>query len=175
MAIDSLGVKHASLETEISLNQCLSVLTLIFDEDCTIPFVTRYRKEKTGGLDEVQIRDIKDAYEEYLETEKRRAYILEAIKKLEKLTPELEKKIKAAPNLTVLEDLYAPYKSKRKTKAMKAQEAGLGPLYDILKATTKSLEELKSELGEKFLNKEHKILTFEDALNGALDIFIEEV
>ena len=175
MAIDSLGVKHAALETEISLNQCLSVLTLIFDEDCTIPFVTRYRKERTGGLDEVQIRDIKDAYEEYLETEKRRAFILETIKKLEKLTPDLEKKIKAAPNLTVLEDLYAPYKSKRKTKAMKAQDAGLGPLFDILKVTTKSLEELKSELGDKFLNKEHKILTFEDALSGALDIFVEGI
>ena len=81
MAIDSLGVKHASLETEISLSQCENVLTLLIDEDCTIPFVTRYRKERTGGLDEVQIRDIKDAYDEYLETEKRRAYILEAIKK----------------------------------------------------------------------------------------------
>ena len=65
MAIDSLGVKHAALATEISLNQCLSVLTLIFDEDCTIPFVTRYRKERTGGLDEVQIRDIKDVYDSY--------------------------------------------------------------------------------------------------------------
>ena len=175
MAIDSSGVQFASQETEISLKQCASVLLLVFEEDCTIPFITRYRKERTGGLDEVQVRDIKEAYENYLEREKRREFILETIKKMEKLTPELEKQIKAAPNLTVLEDIYAPYKSKRKTKAMKAQEAGLGPLTEILRTTTKGLEELKKELGEKFLNPEHKITNFEEALAGALDIFIEVI
>ena len=82
MAIDSSGVQFASQETEISLKQCASVLILVFEEDCTIPFITRYRKERTGGLDEVQVRDIKEAYENYLEREKRREFILETIKKL---------------------------------------------------------------------------------------------
>jgi uncharacterized protein len=175
MAIDSSGVQFASQETDISLKQCISVLSLLLDEDCTIPFVTRYRKEKTGGLDEVQIRDIKEAYEGYLEREKRREFILETIKKMEKLTPELEKQIKAASTLTILEDLYAPFKSKRKTKAMKAQEAGLGPLAEILRVTTNSLTEIEKEAGDKYLNIEHKITTFQEALAGALDIIIETI
>ena len=175
MAIDSSGVQFASQETNISLKQCISVLSLLFDEDCTIPFITRYRKEKTGGLDEVQIRDIKEAYEGYLEREKRREFILETIKKMEKLTPELEKQIKAAPTLTILEDLYAPFKSKRKTKAMKAQEAGLGPLAEILRVTTNTLLEIEKEAGDKYINKEHKITTFQEALDGALDIIIETI
>ena len=104
-----------------------NVLSLL-EDDATIPFISRYRKEATGNLDEVQVRDIQDAYEEHIEIEKRRSFILESIKKQEKLTPSLEKSIKAASTLNILEDLYAPYKSKRKTKGTVAKEKGLEPL-----------------------------------------------
>jgi uncharacterized protein len=105
---------------------------LLFEEECTIPFIARYRKEVTGGLDEVQIRDIQESYNEYVETEKRRAFILDAIKKMEALTPELERQIKVASTLNQLEDIYAPYKSKKKTKAMIAKENGLEPLSEMI-------------------------------------------
>ena len=126
--LDNNAVAYVVKEVQIGLNQVISTCNLLFIEDCTIPFISRYRKEATGNLDEVQIRAIQEKYEEYLEIEKRRAYILETIKKMEKLTPELEKKIKAASTLQMLEDIYAPYKSKKKTKAMIAREKNLEPL-----------------------------------------------
>ena len=104
--LDNKAVAYVVAQTGIALNQVISTCNLLFSEDCTIPFISRYRKEATGGLDEVQIKDIKEGYEEYLEIEKRRAYILDTIKKMEKLTPELEKKIMACETLNqkVLKD-----------------------------------------------------------------------
>ncbi len=118
MAIDKDAVLFATLQTQVSPHQALNVLTMMLEEDCTVPFITRYRKERTGGLDEIKIRAISEAYEEYVEREKRRAYILETLTKDEMLTADLEKKIKAADTINQLEDLYAPYKSKKKSKGI---------------------------------------------------------
>lgn len=172
MSLDNLAVAHVAAKTTIHLNKVLSTLNLLVTEDCTVPFISRYRKEATGGLDEVQIRDIKNFYEEYLETEKRRSYILEAIKKQEMLTPALEKKIKSCETLNQLEDIYAPYKSKKKTKAMIAKEAGLEPLAQKLLTGAKSYLEMVAEIESEFVKD--KITDVAKAINGASDIIVEE-
>ncbi len=158
----------------IAPNKVMATCKLLFEEDCTIPFISRYRKEVTGGLDEVQIRDIQESYNEYIETEKRRAFILDAIKKMEALTPELERQIKAATNLNQLEDIYAPYKSKKKTKAMIAKENGLEPLSEMILNGSVDVRTLVSEIEEKFVKPtEGKVKDVQDAINGACDILIE--
>ena len=108
MSLNADSLSYVVKESGLKANNVQSVLTLSVEQNCTVPFMARYRKEATGGLDEVQIRAILDHYESYQEREKRREYILEAIKKQEKLTPELEKQIKAADTLNQLEDIYAP-------------------------------------------------------------------
>ncbi|WP_304035044.1 Tex family protein [Mesonia mobilis] len=115
---------------ETSIKNTLQLL----NEDCTIPFIARYRKEMTGNLDEVQIEEILKAKNYYEELEKRKASILSSIEEQQALTPELKSKIDAAETLTVLEDLYLPYKKKRKTKADQAREQGLEPLAKIIMA-----------------------------------------
>jgi uncharacterized protein len=117
------AIKFAALKSGIAINQVTQVLKLLIEQECTIPFVTRYRKEMTGGLDEVQIEAIKDFYELYIEQENRRQFILDTIKKMEQLTPELEKQIRQAKDLNELEDIYAPYKSKKKTKGQGARSS----------------------------------------------------
>ena len=171
MALDNKACAFVVENTQISLNQVISTLNLLIEQDCTIPFISRYRKEATGNLDEVKIRDIKNFYEEYIELEKRRDFILETIKKMEMLTPALEKKIKAAEKLNVLEDLYAPYKSKKKTKAMIAKENGLEPLANWL---LESKQDFKSNLEEitKTYVKD-KVADVEKAIQGACDIIVE--
>lgn len=168
--VDSLS--YVVKESGLKATNVQSVLNLSVEQNCTVPFMARYRKEATGGLDEVQIRSILDHYESYLEREKRREYILEAIKKQEKLTPELEKQIKAADTLNQLEDIYAPYKSKRKTKAQLAREAGLGDLADKILANQVSPEKFKAALSE-LINKEHKFETVEKVEQGIQDIITE--
>jgi protein Tex len=152
----------------------MATCKLLFEEECTIPFIARYRKEVTGGLDEVQIRDIQESYNEYVETEKRRAFILDAIKKMEALTPELERQIKAASTLNQLEDIYAPYKSKKKTKAMIAKENGLEPLSEMILKGEKDVRTLIAELDEKFVKPSAgKVKDVQDAIAGACDILME--
>jgi uncharacterized protein len=107
--------------------QVNNVLNLI-QKDATIPFIARYRKEKTGNLDEVVLRQIEDEFNRIQELEKRKNYILTQIEELGKLSPELKRAILEAEDVAVLEDLYLPYKSKRKTKADVAREAGFEPL-----------------------------------------------
>lgn len=175
MALDSQAVIFTAQETAINVKPVMSVLQLLLEEQCTVPFIARYRKEVTGGMDETQIRQIQESYENYIEREKRREFILDAIKKMELLTPDLEKKIKAAESINVLEDLYAPFKSKKKSKGMLAIEAGLEPLADLLLTMTTPKEELKKIISEKFLNPEKKIKTAEEAFTGAFDIIIERM
>lgn len=175
MALDSQAVIFTAQETAINVKPVMSVLQLLLEEQCTVPFIARYRKEVTGGMDETQIRQIQESYENYIEREKRREFILDAIKKMELLTPELEKKIKAAESINVLEDLYAPFKSKKKSKGMMAIEAGLEPLADLLLEMTTPKEELKKIISEKFLNPDKKIKTAEEAFTGAFDIIIERM
>ena len=175
MSLEQNAVIFAAQETQINARNVLAVLNLLITEQSTVPFVARYRKEATGGMDEVQIRNIHEAYENYLEREKRREYILDAIKKMEQMTPELEKKIKAADTINQLEDLYAPYKAKKKSKGMLAKEAGLEPLANIILGTPKTKEQLKAEFGDQFNKPDLKIKSFEDAYSGAFDIIIESM
>lgn len=173
MSLEQSAVIFAAQETNINARSVLSVLNLMITEQATVPFVARYRKEVTGGMDEVQIRAIQESYENYIEREKRREYILDAVKKMELLTPDLEKKIKAASTINQLEDLYAPFKAKKKSKGMTAIEAGLQPLADLILSTSKNKVQLKDECGEKFNKPEFKITNFEEAYASAFDIIIE--
>jgi uncharacterized protein len=174
MAIEVSAIPFVSNKISVSAQQVLSVLKLSVDEECTIPFISRYRKEATGGLDEVQIQQVLEAYEEYCETEKRRAYILDTIKKMEKLTPELEKQILSAKTLAILEDIYAPYKTKKKSKGQIAQEAGLSPLAELFLQGKLTLDQIVKE-SEKFLSEEKGVKNIQDALDGAKNILIEMV
>ncbi len=172
--LDPNAMIFCTTKLGITPAKVMATCKLLFEEECTIPFISRYRKEVTGGLDEVQIRDIQDSYNDYVETEKRRAFVLDAIKKMEALTPELERQIKAAQTLNQLEDIYAPYKSKKKTKAMIAKENGLEPLSEMILKGDKDIRTLLSELEEKFVKPTNgKIKDVQEAINGACDILIE--
>src|SRR5688572_5461726 len=114
-------------ELNITIKQIEATATLL-DEGATVPFISRYRKEATGSLDEVQVAAIRDRLEQLRELDKRRDSILKSIRDQEKLTPELEDQIMAAETMAVLEDIYLPYKPKRRTKATIAREKGLEPL-----------------------------------------------
>lgn len=172
MSLEPTAVVYSTNNTGLPANKVMSVCDLLFNQDCTIPFIARYRKEVTGNMDEVQIRDIQKFYEEHIEIEKRRAYILEQIKKMEQLTPALEKQILAATSLTILEDIYAPYKSKKKTKATIAKEKGLEPLSELILKSNKSLDEQRSEIEKDFVKDAVK--TFDEAVVGACDILVEK-
>ncbi len=144
----------------------------LMEGGATIPFMARYRKEMTGSLDEVQLAAIRDRHQQLMELEKRREYILGSVQEQEKLTPELEKQIREATTLTALEDLYLPYKPKRKTRATIAREKGLEPLAKILMAQNPVDPEEKAEA---FINPEKSVNNAEEALAGARDIIAEWV
>ena len=145
----------------------------LLDEGATVPFIARYRKEATGNLDDVKIRDIDERGQYYAELEARRATILNSIEKQEKLTDDLRSKILACFSKSELEDLYLPYKPKRKTKAAIAIERGLEPLANYLWEQTG--EQPAGEFAERFINLEREILTIESAIEGALHIIAERV
>ena len=145
----------------------------LLDEGATVPFIARYRKEATGNLDDVKIRDIDERGQYYAELEARRATILNSIEKQEKLTDHLRSKILACFSKSELEDLYLPYKPKRKTKAAIAIERGLEPLANYLWEQTG--EQPAGEFAERFINLEREILTIESAIEGALHIIAERV
>lgn len=173
MALDTQALVYATQKLQLPPGKVMAVAKLVYEEQCTVPFIARYRKEVTGDLDEVQIRAIQEAYEEYIEIEKRRAFILDAVKKMEALTPVLEKQIKAASTLNQLEDLYAPYKSKKKTKAMIAKENGLEPLAQAMLTSPKSLESMSSDIMALVVASAGKLKNANDALAGAADILMD--
>ncbi|HEX2203291.1 MAG TPA: Tex family protein [Longimicrobium sp.] len=140
----------------------------------TIPFIARYRKEATGELDEVQLRDVRDRHEYLVELDDRRAAILKSIDEQGKLTPELKAAVERAETKQALEDLYLPYKPKRRTRATIAQERGLGPLAELLWAGETSDAELVAS-ASTFIDPEKGVATAEDALAGARDIVAERV
>jgi protein Tex len=142
----------------------------LMDGGATIPFISRYRKEMTGSLDEVVLLNIKDEYERLKELDNRRESILKSIEEQEKLTPELRKKIEAAITMAELEDIYLPYKPKRRTRATIAKEKGLEPLALIILDQNEKDPSLKAE---EFLNDNVK--NVEEALAGASDIIAEIV
>ncbi len=170
--IKSTPMTHAdqiASQLNVKPSQVTAVINLL-DEGNTVPFIARYRKEMTGSLDDEQIRIIADELVRLRGLDERRTAILASIKEQGKLTDELRESITAAITMTALEDLYAPYKKKRRTRAMVAREKGLEPLADlILKQDFGSPEELAA----KFLNDQ--VTNIEEALQGARDIVAEMI
>ncbi|HEB31063.1 MAG TPA: RNA-binding transcriptional accessory protein, partial [Spirochaetes bacterium] len=162
-------IKTIAAEISVSFKQVRGTVALLA-EDATVPFIARYRKESTGGLDETEIINIRDRLKALVEVDKRRAAILRSIEEQGKLTQELSKAIQEADSLSVLEDIYLPYKPKRKTRAIIAKEKGLEPLALIL--LRQEDIDVKKE-AKKYLNTEKQVNTIEDALKGAQDIIAE--
>ena len=142
----------------------------LLDEGCTIPFISRYRKERTGGLDEVQIAAISNHYERFKELQKRKETIVKTIADLDKLTPELSKRIADCWDVTELEDIYLPYKPKRRTRAQAAREQGLEPLAQLLLLQR---ERDPERAADRYVNDTVK--TAEEAIKGAQDIIAETI
>lgn len=158
-------------ELNLKAAQVTAVLELL-QGGGTVPFIARYRKEATGTLDEVAITKIRDRYQQLIELEKRRTAILQSIKEQGKLTEELETKINGALTLTVLEDLYLPYRPKRRTRATIAKEKGLEALAKIL-FEQKGVDPQKVAID--FVSEEKKVMSTDEALAGARDIMAEWV
>ena len=159
-------------ESGLAAEQIAETLALL-EEGATVPFIARYRKERTGNLDETQIRNLARRFAFHKELEARKETVLAAIREQGKLTPELERKIVETTGKTELEDIYLPFKPKRMTRASKAKDAGLEPLARWLDELTEPAADLTAEAG-KYLNPEKEIDTPEKALRGAGDILAEE-
>ena len=157
-------------QLKVKPSQVTAVINLL-DDGNTVPFIARYRKEMTGSLDDEQIRMIADELIRLRALDERRAVILASIDEQGKLTDELRESINAAATMTALEDLYAPYKKKRRTRAIVAREKGLEPLADIILA--QPAEGSPEKLAEKFLNDQVKDVA--EALQGARDIVAERI
>lgn len=166
--IKSIDVRIAE-ELGVNTVQVAAAVGLL-DEGATVPFISRYRKEVTGGLDDTQLRQLDERLNYLREMEDRRQTIIKSIGEQEKLTPQLEAQLMAADTKTQLEDLYLPYKPKRRTKAQIAREAGLEPLADMLFADPTRDPEAEAAA---FFNEEHKIASVKDALDGAKQILME--
>ena len=164
---------HEKIAQELSITvvQVHDTSQLIAD-GATVPFIARYRKEMTGSLDEVQISSIRDRYEQLLELEKRREAIIASISEQEMMTPELEKQIHEATSLSELEDIYLPYRPKRRTRAMIAREKGLEPLAKIVMA-----QQIPDpwEKALSFVDPSKEVNSPEEAMAGARDIIAERV
>ena len=160
---------HISNALSINSKQVNATLNLL-EEGATVPFISRYRKELTGSLDEVQIAAIRDLAQQLKELDKRREAILKSLTELEKLTPELEKQLNAAQTLTILEDIYLPYKPKRKTRASVAREKGLEPLALCILAQSRIDV---AEEAATYIDAEKGVGNAEEALAGARDIIAE--
>ena len=159
------------IATQLGISQKFVEATLVLlDEGCTIPFIARYRKERTGGLDEVQIAAISDRYEKLLDIQKRKETVIKTITDLDKMTPELQERISQCWDATELEDIYLPYKPKRRTRAQVAREQGLEPLALLL---MKQRERDPEAAASKFAKGD--VDSTESALKGAQDIIAEVV
>jgi protein Tex len=157
-----LSIREKQVEATVAL----------LDEGSTIPFISRYRKELTGSLDEVEVSNIRDRILQLRELDKRKEAILKSIEEQGKLTDELKEKILAAETMTLLEDIYLPYKPKRKTRASVAKEKGLEPLALLL--IDQQNISVQSE-AEKFIDTEKGVLSIDEALQGARDIIAEMI
>ena len=159
------------IATELHLNEHAVENTLkLLDEGCTIPFISRYRKERTGGLDEVQITAISDRVERLKEIAHRKETIVKTITEQEKMTPELQQRISDCWDATTLEDIYLPYKPRRRTRAQVARERGLEPLAQLLMLQR---EPHPAETAKRFVKGD--VTNTAEALKGAQDIIAEQV
>lgn len=156
-----------SKKLNLGLVQVKNTLELI-EEGATVPFISRYRKERTGSMDEVQVAAVRDEYEQLKELDKRKEYILKTIEEQGKLTADLKDRIEKTLDPKELEDIYLPYKPKRKTRATVARDRGLEPLAKII---MKQQELLPEKRAAEYINDE--VPTVEDALQGARDIIAE--
>jgi len=156
------GIKHWQATNVINL----------FNNDMSVSFISRYRKEKTGSLDEFKVNIIKELYDFIQELNKRKETILKTIKSQEKLTPELRKQVEQTYSKNELEDIYLPYKPKKKTKATIAKKKGLKPLAETILDTTNT--EPLEEIAENFISEEKGIKTIEQAIEGAGHIIAEQ-
>ena len=154
---------------QLGIEAVVNTLTLI-DEGCTIPFISRYRKERTGGLDEVQIAAISDHYERLKDIEKRKETVLKTIGEQDKLTPELERRINNCWDATELEDIYLPFKPRRRTRAQVAREQGLEPLAKILLLQRERDPETAAR---RFIVGD--VSDIATAIKGAQDIIAEQI
>src|SRR5580700_9478192 len=162
------SLAHVAQTLNLPLRGLNTVIELL-DDGGTVPFIARYRKEATGNLDEVQIRAIEEQLAYFRELEERRATILTSIGEQGKLTDELKARIEAVLDRNELEDLYLPYKPKRRTKATIAREKGLEPLAAYLCAQQRAEQPLDA-LASGFVNAELGVANVEEALEGARHI-----
>ena len=160
-------INYISSQTSISEKSIINTVELL-NEDCTIPFIARYRKEKTGNLDEVEIGLIVKLKEAFEALEKRKLAILKSLEEQEVLTNELKSKVEGAKDLTTLEDIYLPYKKKRKTKAETARKNGLEPLAKIIMSQRADDVEY---VASKYINT--NVENVDKALEGARHIIAE--
>ncbi|MFO8022427.1 MAG: Tex family protein [Perlabentimonas sp.] len=160
-------VQIISKELNLAAKQVLNTIKLL-NESSTVPFISRYRKEQTGSLDEVEITNIRDRLDKLVELEKRKETVLSTIDEQDKLTDELRKRIEECYDPIELEDIYLPYKPKRRTRATIAKEKGLEPLAEVI---MKQIERDIEGFAQRFINDD--VPTVEDALAGARDIIAE--
>ncbi|PFA68629.1 RNA-binding transcriptional accessory protein [Bacillus sp. AFS015802] len=165
-------LNRVSKELDLSIKSVKNVISLL-EEGNTVPFIARYRKEQTGALDEVQIRNIMDKWNYLQNLEQRKEEVVRLIEEQGKLTEELRKAIQNADKLQTVEDLYRPYKQKRRTKATVAKEKGLEPLAEWI-LTFPTAGDLEEEASH-YLSEEKEVTTVEEALQGAKDIIAEYI
>jgi protein Tex len=163
-----------SKELNLNAKQVEATATLLA-EGGTVPFIARYRKEATGSMDEVAITDVRDRLTQLAELDKRREAILKSLEERDLLTDELKAQVMAAENMTALEDIYLPYRPKRRTRATIAREKGLEPLADMLFAQDADAPVDPDEAAKAFIDEEKGVATAEEALAGARDIIAETV
>ena len=178
MAENLIHIAKIAHELKLQPNQVRAVRALL-DDGATVPFIARYRKEATGSLDEVQIGTIRDRLEQLQEVDERREAILKSLEERNLLTDELKKKLGAAETLTVLEDIYQPFRPKKRTRATIAKEKGLEPLADFLFQNQADAAADPVKEADRFVVKreeeEKSVATVEDALAGARDILAERM
>ena len=170
--MNSEYVKIIVRETGLRENQVENTLKLL-ENGATIPFISRYRKESTGGMDEIQVTDVSNALERLDALAKRKETVISTIEGLDKLTPELKERIEHCWDSTELEDIYAPYKPHRKTRADAAREKGLEPLAEFVMKQNQYVP-LDRE-AKKYVSKDKGVASVDDALQGAMDIIAEQV
>ncbi len=156
-----------SLSLNLAPGQVSAVKTLL-DDGATVPFISRYRKEQTGGLDEVQVGAIRDQLKVHREVDKRRTAIIKSLQERELLTKELERKLTSAQTLTILEDIYLPFKPKKRTRAAIAREKGLEPMARAIFSKSSPLPDPK-----QFLDREKGLTTVDEVMVGSRDIVAE--
>lgn len=171
--ITKMNNHYKKIAAELSITEKqVSTTAALLDEGATVPFISRYRKELTGSLDEVQVAAIRDRIAQLCELDKRREAILKSLTEMSKLTAELEKQVNEAETMVALEDIYLPYRPKRKTRATAAREKGLQPLADLILEQSRTDLELEAA---KYIDEEKGVKSAEEALAGARDIIAEHI